>query len=415
MTNDIKCPLPWIHTSIHTTGRLRSCCIAQEEIEHDGDRLDVINHGFDEVISSSSMRDLRGSMRIGKKHPSCRTCWVDEANGKISKRLSEIEQAKGFGFEFDYDQEPTGYQDIQLGVGNICNLKCRTCSPFCSTKWIKEFQDRKEGTTATFNNLTTNKQTSDSRFWIDLDKWSKTVRRLEIMGGEPFYMKEFEILVDRLIENGESSHIHINGSSNGTIFKKSLNDKIMKNFKSFGVQFSIDGYGEHFDYLRHGNNWANVKNNLDNFYDLFLETHKFNMGITITISQINLYYIREMHQFITDNYPDPNPEKERTVNVFNNTIHYPSYYSNNCMPKEIKEQYKHKIINPEEYGLPAWDKHIFDTQIQPLLNHLDTPSKNSDWFAFVKETNAADRYRKENFSETFPELWELFEPYWKEE
>ena len=73
-----------------------------------------------------------------------------------------------------------------------------------------------------------------------------------------------------------------------------------------------------------------------------------------------------------------------------------------------------KIINPENYGLPKWDIDIYNSQIAPLVNHVRTPSTDEDWNAFVKETTQADAYRHEIFSETFPELWELFKYNWSE-
>lgn len=421
--SDTKCPLPWIHTSIQTTGRVRSCCIAKEEIENNGKPLDVVNNSFGEIISSSSMRRLRDNMRAGKKDPNCNTCWVDEKNNKISKRMFETKLANEIHSKIDYDIEPTMFKDIQLGVGNICNLKCRTCSPYCSTKWIKEHKDRIGEDSITFNNLTTSKHTINSKFWEEFDEWSAAVGRLEIMGGEPFYMKEFEILIDRLIENGSSKHITISMSSNGTIYKEELVNKILENFKSLGIQFSIDGFGDHFDYLRHGNSWFNVADNLDKFHHLFATHPSFFMGITITLSQINMFYIREMHQMIEETYPavtDVPPRNKggfvtkKPFQIFNNTVHYPRYYSSNCIPESIKEQYLDKIINPENYGLPKWDIDIYNSQIAPLVNHVRTPSTDEDWNAFVKETTQADAYRHEIFSETFPELWELFKYNWSE-
>lgn len=411
MTDDIKCPLPWIHTSIHTTGRVRSCCIAKEEIEDNGQRLDVINNSFSEIINSSSMRDIRGYMRMGKKHPNCATCWIDEKNGKASKRIYETQLSSWLHGPIDYDKEPTVFKDIQLGVGNICNLKCRTCSPFCSTKWIKEYKDSTGQDSATFNNLTKNKQTIGSKFWEDFEEWSQTVGRLEIMGGEPFFMKEFEVLIDRLIANGSSENITISMSSNGTIFNGPLIEKIINNFKFLGIQFSIDGFSqEHFDYLRHGDDWKNVLSNLKKFYFLHQSYPTFIMGLTLTLSQINMFYIREMHQQIEKFAKDSVKE----FKIFNNVVHYPSYYSSSCMPEELKEQYLDKIQNPTKYGLNEWDPEKYNTEIKPLINQVISKSKESDWAAFVKETNRADAYRGESFSETFPELWELFKPYWNE-
>ena len=411
MTDDIKCPLPWIHTSIHTTGRVRSCCIAKEEIEDNGQELNVINNSFSEIINSSSMRDIRGHMRLGKKHPNCATCWIDEKNVKASKRIYETHLASWLHGPIDYDKEPTVFKDIQLGVGNICNLKCRTCSPFCSTKWIKEYKDSTGQDSATFNNLTKNKQTIGSKFWEDFEEWSQTVGRLEIMGGEPFFMKEFEVLIDRLIDNGSSENITISMSSNGTIFNGPLIEKIINNFKFLGIQFSIDGFSqEHFDYLRHGDDWKNVLSNLKKFYFLHQSHPTFIMGLTLTLSQINMFYIREMHQQIEKFAKDSVKE----FKIFNNVVHYPSYYSSSCIPEELKEQYLDKIRNPTKYGLNEWDPEKYTTEIKPLINQVLSKSKESDWTAFVKETNRADVYRGESFSETFPELWELFKPYWNE-
>lgn len=398
-----------MHTSIHTTGRLRSCCIALEEVEDEGRRLDVINDGFDTIINSSSMRDLRGQMRLGKRPANCKTCWIDEANGKVSKRMYEMKHVEMMHDPVDYTVEPKVFRDIQLGVGNICNLKCRTCSPYCSTKWIQEYKDRVGAETTTYNNLTNNKQTLGSKFWDELDEWSSTVRRLEIMGGEPFYMKEFETLIDRLIENGNSKNIMISMSSNGTIYKDEFVNKILENFWGFGIQLSIDGVGEHFDYLRHGNNWDNVKRNIDSFYKIFQEHHSFALGVTITVSQLNMYYIREIHEFFEQNYPNVG---QKVFQTFNNVVHYPSYYSSNCMPEEIKEVYLDKICNPTAHGLSAWDEEKFNEQILPLVNHVKSKSKPDDWKSFIKETEEADAYRNENVKETFPELFKLFEPHW---
>lgn len=409
MSDDVKCPLPWIHTSINTTGRVRSCCIAKEEIEDKGVPMDVINHSFSEIISSSSMRDIRGSMRLGKKHPNCATCWIDEKNGKTSKRMYETELAGWLHGPVDYDVEPTVFKDIQLGVGNICNLKCRTCSPFCSTKWIKEYKDSTGEASSTFNNLTKNKQTIGSKFWEDFEEWSKTVGRLEIMGGEPFFMKEFEMLIDRLIANGSSENITISMSSNATIYNGPLLEKILANFKFLGIQFSIDGFGTaHFDYLRHGDSWKNVNDNLKKFYNLHKAHESFMMGMTFTMSQINMYYIREMHQFVEEFTKD----SAKHFKIFNNIVHYPSYYSSNTIPEGLKEEYLDKIQNPTKYGLPEWDAEKYSTEIEPLVNHVKSKSKESDWVSFVKETNRADAYRGESFSKAFPELWKLFEPHW---
>ena len=82
------------------------------------------------------------------------------------------------------------------------------------------------------------------------------------------------------------------------------------------------------------------------------------------------------------------------------------------MPADLKEHYLHKIKYPSNYGLSDWNEDKFQQQIQPLINHVLTPTSYVDWRDFIRETNSADQYRNENFQETFPELWEMFKPYW---
>ena len=260
----------------------------------------------------------------GGKPKQCKTCWDDEANGKESKRLIYNKMVEHVNMEIDYDAEVCIPRDLQINIGNVCNLKCRTCSPVCSSKWAVEYRDRgkdiwKPDFDTEFNDF------ENSVFWHDIDNWSKTVERLEIMGGEPFYSKSFKKLVDALIDNGSSKHISMNLSTNGTIFNSKMMDRMLRNFKRVGINLSIDGIGKHFDYIRHGVPWETVKSNLDSFFHLYMN------------------------------------------------------------------QLEYKQNKNDGFKL----------------------SMSYDWLAFVRETMETDRYRKENFEETFPELFELLKPYWE--
>ena len=63
--------------------------------------------------------------------------------------------------------------------------------------------------------------------------------------------------------------------------------------------------------------------------------------------------------------------------------------------------------------MDSWDRDTYVNDITPILNHAKKGCNNDDWLAFVRETMETDRYRKENFEETFPELFELLKPYWE--
>jgi len=360
------------------------------------------------------MQELRADMREGNKPKNCTTCWEDESQGKESKReFYNNLIINSYGIDVDFNEEPEQPKDLQIAISNVCNLKCRTCAAPYSSKWVKESNDRKiKVWTAPTKSDVHNFETS--KFWSDIDNWSKSVRRLEIMGGEPFYTKEFKKLIDHLIANGTSKNINLNLSTNGTIFDEELIDKIITNFNGLGFNISIDGIGDHFDLIRHGNNWNNVKSNLDKFYDLYMKQEcteaevwklsKLSIGITITISNMNFHYLRDIHAFFEDNCPK--------FKIWNNSVYFPEHYSSNNIPDHLKAKYIDRVINPENYGLPKWDDAKFKDCIQPLVNHATKEYNKNSWSAFVKESTAAVAYRQEKFENTFPELFDIVKPAW---
>ena len=424
-SDDSFCALAWIHTSSEPYGTCRSCCIAREYItKEDGKIFSLAEHTVSDILNSTYMKKLRKDMRNNIKPKQCSICWEDEANGKQSKRLIYNKMAERINMDIDYDAEVCVPRDLQINIGNVCNLKCRTCSPVCSSKWVGEYKDRgkeiwRPKFDIDFNDF------ENSVFWNDIDNWSKTVERLEIMGGEPFYSKSFKKLVDALIDNSTSKNISMNLSTNGTIFNASFMNKMIKNFKRVSINLSIDGVGKHFDYIRHGVPWSTVKSNLDSFFDLYMsqlnskEKVNFFMGYTITIGNLNIFYLKDIHDFFYKNYISKTGVVGKFLNhvpvldIWNNVIHYPTYYSANVLPEEVKDKILHRVTRPQEYGMKLWDTDLYNNDIVPVLNHANKGCKNKDWLSFVKETIETDRYRKESFEKTFPELFEIIKPYWE--
>ena len=428
-SGDSFCALAWMHTSSEPYGTCRSCCIARDHItREDGKIYSLAEYTVSDIINSTYMKKLRTAMRNGGKPKQCKTCWDDEANGKESKRLIYNKMVEHVNMEIDYDAEVCIPRDLQINIGNVCNLKCRTCSPVCSSKWAVEYRDRgkdiwKPDFDTEFNDF------ENSVFWHDIDNWSKTVERLEIMGGEPFYSKSFKKLVDALIDNGSSKHISMNLSTNGTIFNSKMMDRMLRNFKRVGINLSIDGIGKHFDYIRHGVPWETVKSNLDSFFHLYMnqleykqnknDGFKLSMSYTITIGNLNIFYLKDIHEFFHKNYIQYTGVQDEFFNripfleIWNNVVHFTSFYSANVVPDEVKGKILRRVTRPQEYGMDAWDRDTYVNDITPILNHAKKGCKNDDWLAFVRETMETDRYRKENFEETFPELFELLKPYWE--
>lgn len=398
--NKNLCSLAWIHTSTDPFGFCRSCCIAKNSISQDGRRMNIATDSINDIMNSEQMQQLRQDMRNETYPSNCDICWNDERNGKESKRMFYNALSESLGFTPDYDSDIAVPVDLQINIGNVCNLKCRTCSSYASSKWAKETKDRG---LKTYNMSADQNDYETSEFWLTLDTWSATTQRLEIMGGEPMYSKEFKELIERLIANGHSKHISLNWSSNGTIYDEELVTKIKGNFKNIGINISLDGIGKHFDYIRHGMPWETVDKNIKSFF-AHLKKHDgrgFGMSFTITISPLNIYYLHEIHEYLSQ-------YEYKSTHIWNNIVYYPEFYDIRNLPTHAKQAIIEQISNKD------WDKEHYARDIEPLLTHLKQPASLDHFKAFIQETKAADTYRKESFVDTFPEVYELIKEYWNE-
>jgi organic radical activating enzyme len=289
-------------------------------------------------------------------------------------------------------------RDYQLILGNACNLKCRTCNANYSSKWRKESIDRNIEFWEPPSKIDLH-DLEQSKFWLDIEDWLPHVRVLEIMGGEPFYMKEFRKLIDKLVDMGVSKNIMITLSTNGTHYNDKLIDKIVGNFENLGFNISLDGVEEKFDYLRHGDNWDNVKSNLDKFYKLHTENDHVNINVTHTVSVWNFFYLRDFHLYFETNYPE--------FLIWNNLVHFPEWCEANVVPGLTKYVIADRVKHPEDFGLPAWDEGKYNKDISPLVEHALTDSTEEHWQKFLEQVNAGDVYRNESFEDTFTELYNV--------
>ena len=83
------------------------------------------------------MEDLRSQFRSGARPSGCDRCWAEEDVGKDSKRINSLYKMKNSLKSWTPDSEPT-LKFIDFKLGNVCNLKCRICGSWSSSKWAQE-------------------------------------------------------------------------------------------------------------------------------------------------------------------------------------------------------------------------------------------------------------------------------------
>ena len=141
------CMLPWISIETSPIGTARPCCLAIDEITRaDGTKYSLKENTLEEIYHSDYMQDLRKDFLAGNKPATCQRCWDEEAAGRVSKRINSRIRLKEYYNIVDFQNiNPDQLWFIDLKLGNICNLKCRICGSWSSSKWAQEEIDLAHG------------------------------------------------------------------------------------------------------------------------------------------------------------------------------------------------------------------------------------------------------------------------------
>ncbi|NBW11081.1 MAG: hypothetical protein EBR82_23920 [Caulobacteraceae bacterium] len=141
------CIKPFVELNITPSGTARPCCIFSPSIQSGGMPMSVYTHSVGEIWNSDFMRDVRKRIVEGEAVPECNHCLVSEQRGEASLRQIEteawrngwlnegeetVEQLKAHAAINDY-RRPAGPEWLSLEFGNLCNLKCRMCTPQSSS------------------------------------------------------------------------------------------------------------------------------------------------------------------------------------------------------------------------------------------------------------------------------------------
>ena len=279
------CMLPWISMEVTPMGTYRPCCLYGESIPGYSVRN---NHSIADAQNSDYMKDLRQQFLDGKKPAGCNMCWQEESvPGRMSKRRATFIKVKQ---QLDYTEDSVAPIFLDLKLGNICNLKCRICGSWSSSKWAQEEIDIANG-----DNDLARQQLQHGQWprkipswWEALEDALPHIEYLEFTGGEPFLILEHFALLEKLVERGYSKKIDIHYNTNGTVWP--AQNELWKHFKRVEIAFSIDDIGRRFEYQRTGAKWHEVMSNLEKFRELRQTSTNIQLQLCCTISIWNVLY-----------------------------------------------------------------------------------------------------------------------------
>lgn len=373
-----KCILPWI--SIETTphGNVRPCCLYTQELPD----IDLKNHTLQDAFESKAMCDLRQSFSRGEKPAGCERCWVEENAGKKSKRQYMLEKFKHIAVDWN-NTKGDKLRFLDLKLGNICNLKCRICGAWSSSKWAQEDTKHYGKDGLAYKWLKQGRWPRESeKFWKGIDNILSDIKYFEFTGGEPFLIQEHFDLLQSAVDAGYAADIDIHYNTNGTQFPKQ--HEIWKHFKHIQIAFSIDNTGKRFEYERFGADWQTVNDNIDKFL-LLSETYPITFQLCVTWNIQNILYVQDVLDWA---------DKKGITDVHFNLMYDPWEFSIVNMPDTTKQ---HVV----EYLSTV--KTRFVQQVQGLITTINN-SESTQNTRIVERLKEIDQRRNQCFADTHPEM-----------
>ena len=381
------CILPFSSFNSYPMGEARPCPMAG--IIND---IDLNKENIDNSFNSNDYKKLRVDMLKGEENETCRVCYNMEKWGSKSYRQTANEEYEhGYSIKIedlidkvkeDGEMEPN-FIKLDMRPSNVCNFKCRTCTPDYSTRWIEEQKAWNE--LCGDKNLIRDYSVYHSSFGISKNS-IKNLKHLYIAGGETLYMEDMYVFLDEM-ENKHQVDLNIHTNFSILKFKKYDVFKLLEGFKSVTFFISIDGIGEVGEYVRTGFKWDLFCENMEKLIEIKNEHKNFKHFFHYTSSILNVFHF---FNFYNEMFKIGFVENDSQINYF--PVRWPTHY--NSINFNIKE----RILDYYEKNIHLIMSNSLKTQIQNFINFISNVNMDLDWGNTQNESgvdkNAIELFKK---------------------
>jgi organic radical activating enzyme len=361
---------PWLSLEVDVDSKLHRCCLWDRD-------QGPTSHSIVEYFESTEQQKLKQDFLDGKQPDACYKCWQVESAGGTSKRLTDNYVFRDHKFDIDYNNTVSSrIINLDIKLGNKCNLACRICSSRSSSMWSR-YDD---AVNVEFNWL----DNESSNFWTDIINISKDVKYITFAGGEPLLDKTHRKLLQYFIDQNLSKDIALHYNTNGTVFADFLFG-YWDQFKTVELSFSIDNIGKQFEYERYGIPWDTVNNNISKY----ASDSEYILNLYSTVNALNLTNSFNIYKYA----------KDLNMDITFQLLESPEFLSICNLPKPIKYSITDKLLQVDDKD--------FLKKIQPFVSiMIQTENKPTD---IVESLDNQDKLRNQKFSDYYPELFELID------
>lgn len=452
MNNDLKstiCSKAWNYPIINlANNELTMCChTAHKPVSE----IEIENHGIDIFTKFKPVQQCKYELLQGIQSSNCNYCWnLEEKNMRSSRSgfdifAEYIAESNYFNTtdsqevveklntltvdeKFNLSKNLFYPKNIEIFIGNHCDLKCVYCNEWYSSQWGVEKKKYNEITGDWSRNDGLSPASSHLEEcwwdWFENHIWDKP-DIIAFLGGEPLLMPKLYSHLDRILKKYKSVNlgrpVHLSIISNfntpPAYLEKFLNlvPKIIDTpWVRLDFSVSLESIGKKNDFIRSGAKWSRIESNIRKFLSILSKMEnkdKVSFNFMSAINVLSITDLPNFYQFVVDiqhEYGIP-------VNIRGSQVVYPHWLSPSILPESFSKNIDQAINILSRNMLPdkvfrfgPWSKYI--EHLQEVKKGIIYPDKNPEIRKdFAVNIRRLEERRNYNFKQTFPELVEFFD------
>jgi sulfatase maturation enzyme AslB (radical SAM superfamily) len=320
-TNSWNCYLAWKSFYRGPCGTVKPCC------RFSLDKNDLVSLPSGKLPHEQGvMKAVRQSMLEGRIPAGCQRC-ADEEKSQVPSKRQRTNKYNSDNFSESPGLSVAAHDitHIEWFLGNLCNLRCVTCSPRESTGWNSD---------ATAVDYPVHPQeVSDSSL---LKPYIHSLKNLLIIGGEPFLSPQLTEILEIISAADRAGAIELTISTNLTTFPDEKILNYLSRFQSVRLEISLDSTGERNDYIRYPSKWTKQNQNAQKLLQWAHRHENIHIVLTTVVSAYSLGGLPELLKWWTETQQACQTEPAQR-NLVLNHLALPSFQAAHVLPRSVRE------------------------------------------------------------------------------
>ena len=375
--NDLKnfCPAPWVSLYIEPDGTVKNCCISKGSLGNINEFVDL-----GDAVNGKLNLEIKELMLKDQPVLACENCSNQSGPHTLQQHFKNKFKNISDDFYSNTNNFKLKYLDIRWN--NTCNFACIYCGPKLSSLWAEQGQQ-----------VIKMKEVKGDLLNFVLES-AADLQEIYLAGGEPLMLKEYEIILTKLLEVNKQCRICIN--TNLSIVEGNKIFELLKQFKN--VQWLVSGEAmyKQYEYIRWPGKWDVFVKNLH-----LIKSIPFHLlSVNMVLMNINSLSIWDYIDFLDDELGVP--RKAMSINIFNMRDSLGSYAIQRLTDKQ-RELVRERISKRDYSKILG-----FDNVIDSLNDNRS--DKLSGWNGLeytIEEFEKLDKIRNLNSREIFPDIYNI--------